>query len=139
MVGWGGNDKIEAFYPLTHEDSEGRPLTGDSRYRLTFRTLPPTRAFWSVTIYDTSYDGVAGYMVKNPIDRYLVNSITPGLVHGDDGSLTIFIQRDEPESAEGRANWLPSPEGPFYLAMRLYWPTEAVLDGSWEPPPVVKA
>lgn len=138
MAGWGGNDKIEAFYPLTHKDSEGRPLTGDDRYRLTFQTQPPTRAFWSVTIYDTSYDGVAGYMVKNPIDRYLVNSITPGLVYGNDGSLSIFIQPDAPESTEGRANWLPSPEGAFYLAMRLYWPTEAVLDGAWEPPPVIK-
>ncbi len=138
MAGWGGNDKIEAFYPLTHQDSDDRPLTGDHRYRLTFETLPPTKAFWSVTMYDTSYDGVGGYLIKNPIDRYLINSTTPGLVTGVDGSLTLFVQRDEPATNEGRANWLPCPEGNFYLAMRLYWPTKAVLDGSWEPPPVIR-
>lgn len=138
MAGWGGNDKIEAFYPLTREDGDGQPLDGDHRYRLTLPTPPPAKAFWSVTMYDTSYDGMSGYLVDNPIGRYLVNSTTPGLIHGDDGSLTIFIQRDEPETTEGKANWLPSPEGPLYLAMRIYWPEEAALDGTWEPPPVVR-
>lgn len=138
MVGYLGNDKIEASYPMTHEDSEGRPLDGTHRYRMTLKTPPPVKAFWSVTMYDTSYDGVAGYMIENPIDRYLVSSITPGLAYADDGSLTIFIQRDEPETAEGRANWLPSPEGTLYLAMRLYWPEEAALNGTWEPPPVTR-
>lgn len=138
MAGWGGNDKIEASYPLTRVDVEDQPLNGGHRYRLTFGTLPPARAFWSVTMYDTSYDGVAGYLVENPIDRYLINSTTQGLVYANDGSLTVFIQRDVPETAEGKANWLPSPEGPLYLAMRLYWPEEAALDGTWEPPPVIR-
>jgi hypothetical protein len=76
--------------------------------------------------------------VDNPIGRYLINSTTPGLVYGEDGSLTISVQRDEPETAEGRANWLPSPEGPLYLAMRIYWPEDAALDGTWTPPPVIR-
>jgi hypothetical protein len=63
---------------------------------------------------------VGGYLVENPIGRYLINSTTPGLVYGDGGSLTFHIQRDEPDSDEGRANWLPSPAGPFYLTMRIY-------------------
>ncbi len=99
---------------------------------------PPARAFWSVTMYDTSYDGTAGYLVENPIGRYLVNSTTPGLVTGEDGSLTIEIRHDEPPTPDGRANWLPAPAGAFYLAMRLYQPESAALDGSWAPPPVVR-
>lgn len=138
MAGWGGNDKIEAFYPLARVDGDGEPLDGAHRYRLTLRTDPPARAFWSVTIYDTSYDGVAGYLVENPIGRYLVNGTTPGLVRGDDGSLTIVVQRDEPADAADRANWLPAPEGPFYLVLRIYWPEPAALDGAWAPPPVVR-
>lgn len=136
MAGWGGNDKIEAFYPLSREDATGRPLDGANRYRLTLAAMPPAKAFWSITMYDTSYDGVSGYLVENPIDRYLVNSTTQGLARANDGSLTIHIQHDEPETADGRANWLPSPEGTFYLAMRLYWPEEAALDGTWKPPPI---
>jgi hypothetical protein len=112
MAGWGGNDKIEAFYPIAREDSEGRPLDGNQRYRLTLTTPPPAKAFWSVTMYDTSYDGVAGYLVENPIDRYLINSSTEGLVYGDDGSLTIWMQRDRPDRDEAAANWLPTPDGP---------------------------
>lgn len=136
MAGWGGNDKIEAFYPLVREDAEGRPLSGEHRYRLRLSTMPPARAFWSVTMYDTSYDGIAGYLVENPIDRYLINSTTRGLVPGEDGSLTIHIQHDRPETAEGQANWLPAPEGPIYLVMRIYWPEPEALDGTWEPPAV---
>ncbi len=136
MVGWGGNDKVEAYYPMAREDSEGRPLTGGNRYRLTFSSSPPAKAFWSVTAYDTSYDGTAGYLVENPIGRYVINSTTEGLVGGDDGSLTIHIQRERPATADGEANWLPAPEGGLYLVLRIYWPEEAALDGTWTPPPI---
>ena len=139
MAGWGGNDKIEAFYPMSHVDANGDALSGTQSYQLRFDSLPPAKAFWSVTMYDTSYDGVAGYLVDNPIGRYLVNSTTGGLVFGDDGSLTVHIQHDAPDTAEGQANWLPAPTGPFYLTMRIYWPEAAALDGTWEPPPVVAA
>jgi hypothetical protein len=138
MTGWGGNDAGEAIYPMAREDSDGRPLHGGNRYRLTLTSPPPAGAFWSVTMYDTSYDGTAGYFVENPIDRYLVNSTTEGLVRGDDGSLTIHLQHHEPDTPEGRANWLPAPEGPFYLVFRLYLPDESALDGSWAPPPIVR-
>ena len=33
----------------------------------------------------------------------------------------------------------PQPDGPFYLVMRIYWPEQAALDGSWTPPSVRKA
>jgi hypothetical protein len=60
------------------------------------------------------------------------------LVYGDDGSLTIIIQREQPRDTAEQANWLPAPEGPFYLVMRIYWPEQAALDGTWTPPPVVR-
>jgi hypothetical protein len=138
MAGWGGNDVIEAIYPTAREDAAGEPLDGAHRYQITFTTLPPAKAFWSVTMYDTSYDGTAGYLVENPIKRYLINSTTEGLVYGDDGSLTITIQREQPVDTAERANWLPAPKGPFYLVMRIYWPEQTALDGSWAPPPVVR-
>jgi hypothetical protein len=138
MAGWGGNDVIEALYPTTREDAGGMPLDGAHRYQMTFTTPPPAKAFWSVTMYDTSYDGTAGYLVENPIDRYLINSTTEGLVFGEDGSLAITIQHDQPRDAQEAANWLPAPEGPFYLTMRIYWPEEAALEGAWTPPPVIR-
>lgn len=136
MAGWGGNDAAEALYPTARTDADGEPLDGQHRYRLTLTIEPPARAFWSFTMYDTSYDGTAGFLVENPLGRYLVNSTTEGLVRGDDGSLTLHVQQAPPDTPEGRANWLPAPDGPFYVVMRLYQPDEDALGGSWAPPPI---
>lgn len=136
MAGWGGNDADEAVYPMAREDGTGAPLDGANSYQVHLTSLPPVRAFWSLTMYDTSYDGVAGYLVDNPIDRYLINTNTEGLQLEDDGSLIIHIQHDRPEDARNFANWLPAPDGPYYVVFRMYWPDAAAKDGSWALPPV---
>ncbi len=139
-----GNDAVEATYPLTRSDGDGQPLDGSkANYTLTFAKdeYPPVNAFWSVTMYD----GKTQLLIKNPIDRYLINSpMLPELKKNEDGSLTLYIQKDSP-GADKDSNWLPAPDGPIYLAMRLYWPkTEApsVLPpgkGSWQPPAITRA
>jgi len=139
-----GNDAVEATYPLTRSDGDGQPLDGSkANYTLTFAKdeYPPVNAFWSVTMYD----GKTQLLIKNPINRYLINSpMLPELKKNEDGSLTLYIQKDSP-GADKESNWLPAPDGPIYLAMRLYWPkTEApsVLppgEGSWQPPAITRA
>ena len=87
-------------------------------------------AFWSVTMYD----GKSQLLIKNPIDRYLINSpMLPDLKQDPDGGYTIYVQRENPGS-DKESNWLPAPEGPFRLTQRLYWPKEAALDGTWQAP-----
>ncbi len=137
MIGWGGNDKIEATYPMARQGPDGKPLDGNGKYQLTFQLPIPVNAFWSLTMYDTAYDGVGGYMVDNKINRYLVNSLTEGIVV-DKGSITITMQRQEPTDSTERANWLPTPDMPFYVAFRLYWPKQEALDGTWNPPALVR-
>ena len=140
QMGWGGNDRIEAHYPLLRRDADGDPFDASAHaYTMTWDVDPPNRAFWSVTMYDTSYDGVAGYLVENPVGRYLINSTTQGLVRGEDGSLTMYFQHERPADEAAAANWLPAPAGPFYLVLRIYVPTQDALDGSWVPPAVTKA
>ena len=96
--------------------------------------FPPVNAFWSVTMYD----GKTQLLVANPIDRYGINSpMLPDMKKNADGSLTIYIQKDSPGAAK-QANWLPAPDGPIYMVMRLYWPKQAALDGSWKPAPIVR-
>ena len=136
-----GNDAAEAVYPMTRNDSDGQPLDGSQHaYTLTFASgqLPPVNAFWSLTMYD----GKTQLLIQNPINRYLINaSMLPSLAKGPDGSLTLYVQKDSP-GKDKEANWLPAPNGPIYLVMRLYWPkTEApsVLPpggGTWQPPAV---
>ncbi len=59
-----------------------------------------------------------------------------------DGGLTIYIQKVNP-GPERESNWLPAPNGPIYLVMRLYWPKEeapSVLPagkGTWSPPGLI--
>ncbi|MET3353998.1 UNVERIFIED_ORG: hypothetical protein ABID33_001904 [Xanthobacter viscosus] len=139
-----GNDAVEATYPMTRLDADGQTLDGSKHnYTLTFPAdgLPPVNAFWSVTMYD----GVNQLLIKNPIDRYLVNSpMLPNLKRNADGSITLYIQNKSP-GPDKESNWLPAPDGPIYLVMRLYWPKEAppsILPagkGTWQPPGIRKA
>ena len=68
----------------------------------------------------TMYDGKSQLLIKNPINRYLINSpMLPGMKENADGSLTIYIQKDSPGKAR-EANWLPAPNDAVYLVLRLY-------------------
>jgi hypothetical protein len=141
MVGIYGNDKIEAFYPIAHVDEDAEILDGSRhRYKIHFTKdeIPPAKYFWSITMYNKHADGVGGYMVDNIINRYLINSTTEGLVYDQDGGFTIYIQHDMPVKKDEQSNWLPAPYEPFYLMLRVYGPEQSALDGSWEPPGIVK-
>lgn len=137
-----GNDAAEAVYPFARTDPAGENLdTGKHNYTLTFAAgqLPPVNAFWSVTMYDRKNQ----LLVKNPLDRYLVNSpMLSRMKKNADGSLTLHIQKDSPGKAK-EANWLPAPDAEMYLVMRLYWPKDtppSILpagSGSWQPPAIV--
>jgi len=128
------NDAEEASYAFTRDDKDGAKLDGSkTNYTLTFPAgeLPPVNAFWSVTMYD----GTTQLLIDNPINRYLINSpMMPELKKNADGSLTLYIQKDEPTDPDQKANWLPAPNGPIYIVLRMYWPKESVLNGSWQPP-----
>jgi hypothetical protein len=76
------------------------------------------------------------YLVANPIGRYSIGDRTPGLRHDGDGSLTIVIQREQPASTD---SWLPAPAAPFRPLMRLYQPQPAILDGTYQVPPITQA
>jgi hypothetical protein len=138
-----GNSAIEAMYPLTRVLPNGQALDGSKHnYTLTFAKgeLPPVNAFWSVTMYD----GKSQFLIKNPMNRYLINSpMLSDMKTNADGSLTLFIQKDSP-GKDKEANWLPAPDGLIYLVLRLYWPKEtppSILpagEGTWKPPAVMQ-
>jgi hypothetical protein len=139
-----GNDAVEAMYPYARVDATGETLDGSKHnYTITFPAgeLPPVNAFWSVTMYD----GKSQLLIKNPINRYLINSpMLPNMKKNSDGSLTLYIQKDSP-GADKESNWLPAPNDLIYLVMRLYGPkTEppSILppgEGTWKPPGIVVA
>jgi hypothetical protein len=136
VIGLYGNSKQEAMYPFYGVDADGQKLDGTNRYTLHFapNQLPPVNAFWSVTMYDLP----ERLLVDNPINRYLINSpMLPQLKRDADGGLTLLIQNESP-GKDKEANWLPAPKGPFFMAMRLYWPKAEALDDKWKQPPLLR-
>jgi hypothetical protein len=142
QAGTYGNSPEEAMYPFTRKDANLEALSGEHNYTITFPAgqLPPVDAFWSVTMYD----GKTQLLIKNPIDRYLINTpMMADMKKGADGPLTLYIQNKSP-GAELESNWLPSPADSIYLVMRLYWPRvtpPSILPagtGTWQPPGVIR-
>jgi hypothetical protein len=143
-IGIYGNSASEAVYPKTRIAADGQLIdTSKGNYTLTFAKggLPPVNAFWSVTMYDAT----SQLLIKNPINRFLINSpMLPSMKKNADDSLTLYIQKNSPGQAK-ESNWLPAPNGPAYLIMRLYSPKDAppsILppgEGTWKPPGVVAA
>jgi hypothetical protein len=134
-AGLGANLPQDAIYPATTVDGTGQALDGSRNYVLHFAKgqEPPVKGFWSVTMYDQKY-----FFVSNPIHRYQISPTQSPVTYNPDGSLDIYIQRNSPGLSREK-NWLPSPSGPFVLMLRMYWPSDAVIRGSWKPPAVMPA
>ncbi|MFD7306927.1 DUF1254 domain-containing protein [Promicromonospora sp. NPDC059942] len=127
------NSPNETKYFYADLDADGHRLNGGSRYEVTFPAgqTPPVHGFWSLSIYNEHH-----FFVANDINRFSVGTKNKDLVVADDGSLTIYVQADEPTDATRRANWLPAPAGDISLYVRAYWPTVETTGGDWTPPPV---
>ncbi len=54
----------------------------------------------------------------------------------DDGSLTLYAGPNSP-GADRESNWLPAPDGPFWLVLRNYGPDQSIIDGTYRVPPVM--
>jgi hypothetical protein len=118
------------LYPNTSVDDMGEALTGARNYVLHFEAdkLPRVSVFWNLAMYADDM-----LFVENDFGRCSIGSTTDGLKSNPDGSLTITIQKERPADT---SNWLPAPDGPFNLTMRLYGPGTSVLDGSYRVPAV---
>jgi len=135
LVGLGAIQPDDVTYPTAFLDGDEKPLDAANRYVLHFDKgqTPPTRATWSVSMYDPQ-----GFYVPNALNRYNLAAWMP-LKYNPDGSLDFYIQATSPGAAR-EANWLPTPaSGPFNLTVRDYWPTEPVLNGTWKLPGVKNA
>ncbi len=127
------NTPQEAIYPTANVDSEGQTLTGENKYTMTFtkEEIPQVKFFWSLTMYNDQ-----GFFVANPLNRYNIKSINE-LTYSRDGSLTLYIQKENPGKTK-ESNWLPTPDGQFYMILRMYGPSDNAIAGKTVIPAVVK-
>jgi len=122
-----GNDLEEAYYPTAMRDANDESLDASMHnYVLHFTAdqLPNTKGFWSLTMYNE-----AQLMHANEVNRYVVGDRSEHLQYGEDGSLTVYLQHENP-GADKESNWLPTNNGQFTLTMRIYIPE----DTGYQPP-----
>ena len=129
------NKPQETKYLYQDLDSTGARLNGSHQYTVKFEKgeLPPVKGFWSLTMYNQHH-----FFEPNKLVRYSLGTKNKDLQFGPDGSLTLYVSATPP-SQDKMTNWLPAPKSDFSLYIRAYWPEEAILEGKWTPPPVVKA
>jgi hypothetical protein len=136
LLGIYGNAAEEYLGVGYQGDAEGKPFDGNHKYQIRFAAdaLPPVGAFWSITAYNASK-----FLIDNPINRYVINSpMLPALKKDADGGFTLYLQHESPGS-DRESNWLPVSQDTFNLAFRTYQPGQAILDGTWQAPPVTRA
>ncbi len=121
----------DEVFPTALIDRDGKPLDGNSDYVMHFtrKSLPPVRAYWTITAYSPD-----GALVPGHVPHYSIDSHDRAR-RNRDGSVDIYVSSKSPGRAWA-SNWLPTPEGPFQLVMRLYAPQPAATNGSWAPPPL---
>ena len=130
-IGLGANRPQDAIYPTSEVDAEGKPYEGANKYVIHFAKgqMPPVKGFWSLTMYDAEF-----FFVANPLNRYTLSERNK-LTANADGSVDLLLQKDSP-GPEKESNWLPAPAGKFVLMFRFYWPEDAIINGTWQPPAV---
>jgi hypothetical protein len=129
-----GNGIDTAAYYQAFKDATGAALDGSaSSYVLTFPAgqIPEAKRFWSVTAYTPQ----SIELIPNSANKYVVASYTSGLVTAPDGSISIYMAQQLPDGVP-EPNWLPVPDGPFNIMLRVYGPEGSVADNTYVPPAV---
>lgn len=125
--------KQDEAFPTALVDGNGQLLDGGHDYVMHFaaKALPPVRAYWTITAY-----GADGALAPGRVPHHSIDS-HDRLRRNRDGSIDVYVSAKSPGRAR-QTNWLPAPQGPFELVMRLYAPQPSATDGSWMPPKVVQ-
>ena len=109
---WGGLPDKDAQYINV------QPNLPVGKYQITVKDVP-VKGFWSISLYNAK-----GYFQKNDLNAYSLNNLTAK--PNSDGSYTIRFGG----CTKTTENCLPIMDGWNY-AVRMYEPSQAIIDGSW--------
>ena len=115
--------------------ADGQPLNAQHDYviRMSKDQMPPAKAFWSVTLYDSKN----GFLIPNDRKKYSVGE-NAGFKLDENGGIEIHLAAEQPEGVPDE-NWLPIVRGDEALdiVMRLYAPDLEKMK-TWTPPKAEK-
>ena len=130
VVGPIGMPAAEALYPPI-VTAEGKPMNAMHDYvlHMSAKELPPAKAFWSVTLYDTQN----GFFIPNEHKKYSVGE-NAGMKLNQDGGIDIYIAATQPKGVP-KENWLPinRKDEDMGAIMRIYVPDLEKMKG-WTAP-----
>ena len=119
VVGPIGLPLEEAAYPPVIT-TDGKPMNAQNDYviRMTKDQLPPTKAFWSLTLYDTQN----GFFIPNDHKKYSVGE-NAGMKLNADGGIDIYVAAEQPKGVP-EENWLPinRKDENMDIILRIYVP-----------------
>ncbi len=130
IIGPIGQPAREALYPpITPADGAPMNAMHDYVIRMDAKSLPPTNAFWSLTLYDTEN----GFFIPNESRKYSVGE-NAGMKLNAEGGIEIHVAVKKPDGVPPE-NWLPVNRGDYGvdLIMRIYAP-DLERFKTWSPP-----
>jgi hypothetical protein len=130
VIGPIGLPATEAMYPPV-PTVEGQPMNAQYDYviRMTKDEMPPAKAFWSLTLYDSAN----GFFIPNDRKKYSVGE-NGGMKLNDDGGIEISVAAEKPEGVP-EENWLPiiRQDENLDIILRVYAPDLDKMK-TWSPP-----
>jgi len=119
VIGPIGLPATEAVYPPV-ATKDGQPMNEQHDYviRMTKDQLPPAKAFWSMTLYDSAN----GFFIPNDRKKYSVGE-NGGIKLNADGGIDVYVAAEKPKSVPDE-NWLPinRKDENLDVILRIYMP-----------------
>ena len=119
FIGPMGQPADQAVYPGI-ATTDGKPMNAQHDYviRMTKDDLPPAKAFWSATLYDSK----EGFFIPNKEKKYSVGA-NAGMKLNAKGGIEIYVAAKQPKGAPAE-NWLPITREDLGIGviMRVYVP-----------------
>jgi hypothetical protein len=99
---------------------DGQPMNAQNDYviRMSKEEMPPAKAFWSMTLYDSKN----GFFIPNDHKKYSVGE-NGGMKLNDDGGIEVYVAEKQPEGVPAE-NWLPitRKDEKLDIILRIYMP-----------------
>ncbi len=119
-------------YVETMNDSENNWLDGGKNYKLTIPANAPVKQFWSLTVYENENRCL---IHKNGQKSDLSSRMD--LNWNEDGSVDLYFGPEAPKDKALHNNWVQTIPGEgWFTYFRLYAPTQAYFDRSWQLPDI---
>ena len=130
VIGPIGLPATEAMYPaVLSRDGQHMNAQNDYVIHMKKADLPPAKAFWSLTLYDSKN----GFFIPNEQKKYSVGE-NAGMKFNKEGGIDIYVAAKKPEGVAPE-NWLPinRQDENIDIILRVYVPDLEKMK-TWQAP-----